>query len=116
MSRYRTMKKIALPMADYDLCDHFEEFQYFLIVDFENPVCIRENMRFPPDSEIEKIPEWLIDNGVTDIIARGIEYDIIKKLNHKKIHVFVGVKKKNPEDLIKDYLNKMLETDEQMCY
>ena len=73
-------------------------------------------MRFPPYSEIENLPEWFIENGVTDIIARGIEYDIIKKLNQKKIHVFVGVKKKNPEDLIRDYMDKILETDEKMCY
>ena len=110
------MKKIAIPMVDCDLCDHFEEFQYFLIYDFENPVCIRENMEFPPSTEVEKLPGWFIDNGVTDIIARGIEIENIKKLNHKKIHVFVGVKKKNPEDLIRDYLDKILETDEKMCY
>ncbi len=103
-------------MVDGDLCDHFEEFQYFLIYDFENPVCIRENMEFPPYTEMEKLPGWLIDNGVTDIIARGIEIDNIKKLNYRKIHVFVGVKKKNPEDLIRDYLDKILETDEKMCY
>ena len=50
-----------------------EEFQYFLMYDFENPVSIREDMKYPPYSEIEKLPEWFIDNGVTDIIARGIE-------------------------------------------
>jgi predicted Fe-Mo cluster-binding NifX family protein len=110
------MKKIAIPMTNCDLCDHFEEFQYFLIYDFENPVCIREDMKFPPHTEIEKLPEWLIDNGVTDIIARGIDYDSIKSLNQKKIHVFVGVEKKNPEDLIRDYLHKKLDTNEKMCY
>jgi len=103
-------------MTDCDLCDHFEDFQYFLIYDFENPVCIREDMKFPPQKKKEKLPEWLSDNGVTDIIARGINYDTIKELNHYKVHVFVGVKKKNPEDLIRDYLDKILYTDEQMCY
>ena len=110
------MKKIAIPMVDCNLCDHFEEFQYFLIYDFKNPLCIREDMKYPPYSEKEKLPEWLMDSGVTDIIARGIEYETIKQLNHKKIHVFVGVQKKNPEDLIRDYLDKILETDEKMCY
>jgi predicted Fe-Mo cluster-binding NifX family protein len=110
------MKKIAIPMVDCDLCDHFEEFQYFLIYDFENPLCIREAMKYPPYTEMEKLPQWFIDNGVTDVIARGIDYEIIKKLNYKKIHVFVGVQKKNPEELIRDYLKKKLDTDEQMCY
>jgi predicted Fe-Mo cluster-binding NifX family protein len=110
------MKKIALPMRGYDLCDHFEEFEYFLFVDFEDPLCIREYMRFPTIAEVENLFEWLMENGVTDIIAREIDINIIKKLNHKKIHVFVGVKKKNPEDLIRDFLNKILETDEQMLH
>ncbi len=73
-------------------------------------------MGFPTNSEMEKLPEWFIDNEVTDIIARGIKYENIKILNHKKIHVFVGVKKKKPEDLIRDYVDKILETDEKMCY
>jgi predicted Fe-Mo cluster-binding NifX family protein len=110
------MKKIAMPMVDCDLCDHFEEFQYFLIYDFEDPSCIKENMEFPPNTEVEKLPGWLNSKGVTDIISRGIDHKSIKRLNHKKIHVFVGVKKKSPEDLIRDYMDKILETDEKMCY
>jgi len=103
-------------MSDCDLCDYFEEFQYFLMYDLENFECIREDMKYPPYYEIEKLPEWLIDNGVTDIIARGIDYNFVKKLNHSKIHVFVGAQKKNPEHLVMDFLNKNLETDELMCY
>lgn len=103
-------------MANGDLSDHFEEYEYFLIYDFENPLCIKEDIKYPSSQGVEKLPAWFLSCGVSDIIARGIDYDIIKKLNHNKIHVFVGVKKKNPEDLIRDYLNKILETDEQMCY
>jgi predicted Fe-Mo cluster-binding NifX family protein len=110
------MRKIALPMAKGDLCDHFEEFQYFLIYDFQNPLCIQEDIMHPPFREVERLPAWLLDAGVTDIIARGIDQELIKKLNHHKIHVFVGVKKKKPEDLLRDYLKKNLETNEQMCY
>jgi predicted Fe-Mo cluster-binding NifX family protein len=110
------MKKIAMPMIDCDLCDRFEEFQYFLMYDFEDPLCIKENMEFPTKNEVEKLPGWLYSKGVTDIIARGIDQKSIKCLNHTKIHVFVGVKKKSPEDLIRDYMDKILETDEKMCY
>lgn len=110
------MKKIAIPWANGDLCDHFEDFQYFLIYDFENPLCIREEIKYPPHQEFEELLDWFLAYGVTDIIARGIDYKLIKRLNHNKIHVFVGVRKKNPEDLILDYLNKNLDTDQQMCY
>ena len=94
----------------------FGRCEYFLIIDFENPLCIREEMRFPPDSQVEKIPSWLHDKGVTDIIARGIGHELVKRLNHNKIHVFIGVRKENPEDLIFDYLQKTLETNDEMCY
>ena len=87
-------------MADCGLCDHFEELQYFLIYDFDNPSGIREDMKVPPNTEIRKIPDWLIEHGVTDIIARGIDYVSIRSLNQKKIHVFVGVEKKHPECVI----------------
>ena len=103
-------------MAHGDLCDRFEEFEYFLISDFENPSCIREEMKFPSDPKMAHIPSWLMDAGVTDIIARGIDHDLIKKLNQNKIHVFVGVAKKTPEDLIFDYLQKTLDTNDEMCY
>ena len=110
------MKKIAMPMANGHLCDHFEEFQYFLIYDFKNASCIQENIKYPPYRDAEKLPAWLLAFGVTDIIARGIEQEVIKKLNQNKIHVFIGVSRKNPEDLVMDYLKKNLDTDEHMCY
>jgi predicted Fe-Mo cluster-binding NifX family protein len=114
--QFLIMKKVAMPILGGDLCDRFEEFEYFLISDFENPICIREEMKFPPAPEMDKIPSWLHDKGVTDIIARGIGHELVKRLNQNKIHVFVGVRKKNPEDLIFDYLQKTLETNEKMCY
>ena len=110
------MKKIAIPMANGNLCDHFEEFQYFLIYDFKNPLCIEEDIKYPSSREVKKLPDWFIAAGVTDVIARGIEQALIKKLNQNKIHVFVGVSKKKPEDLVMDYLKKNLDTDGQMCY
>ena len=105
-----------MPMANGGLCDRFEEFEYFLICDFENPLCITEDIKFPPNPEVEKLPEWFLAFGVTDIIARGIDHEFIKKLNQNKIHVFVGVRKKNPENIIFDFVQKNLDTDEQMCY
>ncbi len=103
-------------MTDCDLCDHFEEFQYFLFYDFENSLCIREDMIYPPYSAIEKIPEWLIDNGVTDIIARGIDYESCKKIKSQQNSCFRWSQKKISRKPGQDFLNKNLETDEQMCY
>lgn len=105
-----------MPMAHGDLCDRFEEFEYFLISDIENNASVQEEIKFPSDHEEEHIHSWLTDSGVTDIIARGINHEIIKKLNQNKIHVFAGVRKKKPEALILDYMQKTLVTNDKMCY
>jgi predicted Fe-Mo cluster-binding NifX family protein len=110
------MRKIAIPMSNGKICDHFEKFQYFLIYDFKNPLCINEEIKHPPYHQVDKLILWFMAFGITDIIARGIDHEVIKKLNHNKIHVFVGVRDKNPEDLVRDYLKKNLETNGQMCY
>jgi len=110
------MKKIAIPIANGCLCDHFEEFQYFLVFEYKKPSDIQEDIKYPPSHEIVDLSAWLLDIGITDIIARGIDHEVIKKLNQHKIHVFVGVRRKKPEDLLSDYLKKNLETNEHMCY
>ena len=110
------MKRIAMPIAKGKVSDHFEEFEHFLIYDFNDPNCIREEIGHPPSSNPDELPGWFNKSGVTDIFARGISYEEIKKLNHNKIHVFVGVPQKKPEDLLIDYMNRKLETDETMHY
>lgn len=35
------MKKGAIPIVNGDFRDHFEVYDYFLIYDFENPLCIK---------------------------------------------------------------------------
>ncbi len=105
-----------MPISNGNLSEFFKEFDYFLLYDFENPMCIREEIKYPPFADIEMLTVWFHECGVTEIFARGIAYEEIKKLNQNKIHVFVGVNNKNPEDLIIDYMNKALETNEQMYY
>ncbi len=62
------MKKIAIPMANGDLSDRFEEYQYFLIYDLENPLGIKEDIKYPPSHGVEKLPAWFLSCGVSDII------------------------------------------------
>lgn len=110
------MKKIAMPISNGKLSEHFEKFDYFLLYDFENELCIKEEIKYPPAADMDSLMKWLHECGVGEIFVRGIAYQEIKKLNQNKIHVFVGVYKKNPEELIRDYMNKTLETDEKMYY
>jgi hypothetical protein len=110
------MGRIAMPISNGNLCDRFEDYQYFLVFDFGNPHCVKEEIKYPPHPGLEKLPKWLLAFGITDIIVRGIDHEAVKLLNHNKIHVFVGVREKNPEQLIIDYLNNKLDIDEHMCY
>ena len=102
------MKKIAIPVRNGDLCDHFEDLQYFLVYNLDQPAFIEEDIIRPHSNQLKNLPDCLIANGVSEIIARGISYEAIKQFNYRKIHVFVGAKSKNPDDLIMDYINKNL--------
>jgi len=110
------MKKIAIPIKNGGVCDLFEELNFFLVYNVDKPTFIKEDILCPQSFGLETLPGYLNENGVTEIIARGISYEAIKQFKYRKIHVFVGARSKKPEDLIMDYINKDLDTDEGMCY
>lgn len=110
------MGEIAIPVKNGDVCDHFEDLQYFLVYQVDKPSIIKKDILYPKSKKPGAITEYLMEHGISEVIVRGISYDTIRQLNYYKIHVFVGVRDKKPENLIMDYLNNKLDTDERMCY
>ena len=109
------MRKIALPVKDNKLSPHFGEGSYFKFFYEENGIITKvETIPTPPQIP-EQIPNWLADNGVTDVIAFGIGLIAIDILNRNKINVFVGVQEKEPEAILRKFLDGTLETDGNLC-
>lgn len=104
------MRKIALPVVGDMLNPHFDHCQYFKIYNTENQMVINEELIKAPVPKPSLLPNWLANHNVTDVIARGIGQKAIKILNQYKINVFVGVKMKDPNELVNDFLEGILET------
>jgi predicted Fe-Mo cluster-binding NifX family protein len=105
------MKKIALPFKEKKLSLHFENCSHFKFYYEENGTIIKEELISAPLQFPELIPDWLIEQGVTDVIAFGIGLKPIEILNRNKINVFVGVKVRDPKIIVQEYLDGILETD-----
>ena len=93
----------------FGLCSHFK-FYYEVNGEITKEVLITAPAQLP-----EVIPNWLVEKGVTDVIAAGIGLKPIEILNRNKINVFVGVETKDPKILVQEYLKGTIETNGNLC-
>ena len=110
------MQKIAIPLSGNKLSPHFAECQQFKIYNIKNHSIVNENFASPPSYQPDLISAWLIENGITDVIAAGIELRSLQTLNRNKVNVFVGVKVEDPENLVKEYIDGILETHDDLLF
>lgn len=109
------MTKIAIPVVEGKLNNHFGHTQEFFVYEVEKDKIINEDALTPPPHEPGVYPKWLADMGVTDVIAGGMGQRAILLFNQNKINVFVGVPVKSPKELVEDYLSGTLETSDNSC-
>jgi predicted Fe-Mo cluster-binding NifX family protein len=105
------MQKIALPVLDNKLSPHFGICSHFKFYWEENGEIIKEDLIAVPGHQPDVITGWLIGEGITDVIASGIELSIIEILNRHKVNVFVGVKLTDPCIVVREFLEGTLETN-----
>ena len=109
------MKIIALPVKENKLSPHFGICSHFIFYWEGKGKILKEDLIPAPAQQPELIPNWLIEKGVTDVIASGIGLKPIEILSKHKINVFVGVKVEEPILLVQKYLDGTLETDGNLC-
>lgn len=109
------MTKIAIPVVNGQLNDHFGHTQQFYIYTIENNSIVKMETITPPPHEPGVYPKWLAKIGVTNVIAGGMGIKAIALFNQNKINVFVGVSMKEPKELVLDLLNGILETSDNTC-
>jgi len=109
------MTKIAIPVVNGKLNNHFGHTQHFNIYKVENGSIVDEEVLTPPPHEPGVYPKWLAEIGVTVVISAGMGHKAIALFNQNKIHVFVGVALKPPKELVVDMLKGILETSDNTC-
>jgi len=107
------MKKVAIPVYNDKLSESFGTCLYYRIYEIDGDI-IRSNTYKVPPVRIINTPEWVSEQGITDIIVHKIEKSIISLFTAYKINLFIGVEVNSPEKLIEDYLNGNLFSDEKM--
>lgn len=109
--------KIAIPLADGKLSQHFGHCASFALIDAspaDKKILKREDIEAPPH-EPGLLPKWLAERGVTIIIAGGMGQRAQGLFAEQSIKVLVGAPAETPEQLVKEYLNGSLQSGANAC-
>lgn len=108
-------KKIAIPMENGVLCEHFGHCQYFTIITVEDDKIIDVSEVNPPEHVPGLYPKWVAQFGVTDVIAGGMGQQAIMLFNQQNINAFVGAPVKTAKELVTDFLGDKLNLSANYC-
>jgi predicted Fe-Mo cluster-binding NifX family protein len=106
------MKRVAIPVVGGQLSEYFGQCNHYEIFEIDNGNAISEKIQIPPKEYVTKLPEWASAEGITDIIVYKIDKRIITLFAPLRINLFVGIPVNTPRNLIEDYLNGKLKSDE----
>jgi len=109
--------KIAIPLANGKLSQHFGHCDRFALVDVdpvEKKILKREDIEAPPH-EPGLLPKWLAEQGATMIIAGGMGQRAQGLFIERGIEVIVGAPADTPERLVGDYLAGTLQAGDNAC-
>jgi Mrp family chromosome partitioning ATPase/predicted Fe-Mo cluster-binding NifX family protein len=107
--------KIAIPLAEGRLCNHFGHCEQFALIDLQGKNIIQKVMVTPPPHEPGLLPRWLGEKGVDLIIAGGMGQRAISLFNERGIKVLTGAPQLPPEELVAQYVHQALITGENVC-
>lgn len=112
------IKKIAIPLAEGRLSVHFGHCQEFALFDIDiekKEIIEQEREPAPEDHDPGTLPNWLIDKGVSMVIAAGMGSRAIGILEQRGIKVNTGAPSDEPEKVVKLYMDGSLEHGENIC-
>ncbi|MDU4959419.1 MAG: NifB/NifX family molybdenum-iron cluster-binding protein [Sporomusaceae bacterium] len=96
--------KIAIPAANGKRSSHFGHCEQFAILTVENGRIARQEYLTPPPHAPGVIPNWLADQGCTDIIAGGMGKAARDILTSRGLKITCGAPSDTPEQLAGLYL------------
>ena len=106
------MKRVLIPVVKGQLCQYFGQSDHFEIFEIDNETVINEESVIPSKEYLTKLPDWASLEGITDIVVHRIDKRIFILLAPLRINVFVGIPLDTPRNIIKDYINGRLRSDE----
>jgi ATP-binding protein involved in chromosome partitioning len=109
--------RISIPLAQGKLSLHFGHCDQFAIFDIDENLkkIIGRKDATPPAHEPGVLPRWLHENNVNVIIAGGMGQRAQQLFAQNDIKVVIGASAQSPEELVSAYLDKSLETGDNIC-
>jgi predicted Fe-Mo cluster-binding NifX family protein len=109
--------RIAIPIADGRLAQHFGHCEKFALVDVD-PVTKQTTASTEvaaPEHQPGLLPPWLKERGVNLIIAGGMGTRAHSLFETVSIEVLTGAPAETPATLVREYLDGRLITGENAC-
>ena len=109
--------RIAIPLTEGKLSQHFGHCQQFAIVDVDTDSKSIKNKELfdPPVHEPGALPKWLSGIQVNLIIAGGMGQRAQQLFAQNSIKVVIGASSSTPEELVSAFLEDTLETGDNIC-
>ena len=108
-------RKIAIPIRDGRMFGHFGKAPEFRFYTTEGLSVVDSKILSSPVHTHGSIPNWLIEQGTTDIITGGIGQHALEILKGKQISIFSGVVETLPDKLVDDLLSDSLVYGQNYC-
>ncbi len=109
-------RKIAVPIDETGVLDaHFGHCKFFHLFDVADDVIISDLKVIPPPHQPGLLPQWLAEEGSTDIIAGGMGQMAIQIFNKNRVNVFVGADKRPARELVESFLKGELNLLSNYC-
>lgn len=108
------MARIAIPITDGNVSEHFGRCEEFVLVDIENNKIINKNKEKNPGHKPGFLPKFLKEKNVDIVLTGGIGNRAISIFGKFGIEVYSGIKG-DYEDVIKDFLKGEIKQKENLC-
>lgn len=107
--------KVAIPLAEGRLCNHFGHCQQVAVIRVKEGVIDGEEFHTPPPHEPGVLPRWLGDLGVNLIFAGGMGHRALTLFAERGIRVITGNPTLDPEAIVTSYLAGNLISGVNVC-
>jgi Mrp family chromosome partitioning ATPase/predicted Fe-Mo cluster-binding NifX family protein len=109
--------RIAMPVAQGQLCLHFGHCEQFALIDADpvSKIINKEEYVDAPEHQPGLLPRWLAERGATVIIAGGMGMRAQSLFAENGITVVIGATPGSPIEAAKAYLDGTLQTGDNIC-
>ena len=108
--------KIAIPVNNEGMLDtHFGHCKYFTLIKVLDGKIISEQIIQPPKHEPGVLPNWLVEQEVTDVIAGGLGQKARQIMEENGVNVCIGATQESARSLAEAYLKGTIQTAGNLC-